>query len=172
MPSGEVHDKTTIAGAALAAPACFYLTPSLSHDPTVVAALVGAVLFSGLMLSPDLDLNSAPYHRWGLFRHLWWPYQKILRHRSPLSHSYLVGPTLRIAYFLFVVWAAFRAATWALTYVVAFDRNTLSVRYTDSFLAFWQAHPRHLAAVAARLFLGTALHVTADLVVTGFKRRL
>ena len=171
MPSGKVHDKTTIVGAALAAPAFYFLTPAPTHPPGVIATLVVATLFSGMMLSPDLDLDSAPYYRWGAFRYLWWPYQRLIPHRSPLSHSYLLGPLLRIAYFLFFAWAIFRAVTWALTFLMRFDRNMLSVRYTDAFLRFWRTHPHEFGACALGIFLGTALHVSADLIVTRFKRR-
>jgi len=51
-----------------------------------------------LMLSPDLDLNSRPFQRWGWLRWIWIPYQKSMRHRSVFSHGPIIGTTLRILY--------------------------------------------------------------------------
>lgn len=47
---------------------------------------------------PDLDINSRPYQRWGVLRWLWWPYQRLIRHRSVLSHSPFLGTAIRISY--------------------------------------------------------------------------
>src|SRR5436305_9344184 len=101
MPDGKTHDKITVIGAVAAVPAWAFLAPP-PHEWSVGLTLFGATLFSGLMLSPDLDLDSSIYRRWGPFRFLWWPYQKIMPHRSVASHSLLLGPLLRILYFLVV----------------------------------------------------------------------
>lgn len=58
----------------------------------------GGFLFAGLMFSPDLDVQSLPYKRWGWLRWIWLPYQKNVRHRSFLSHAPLIGTTLRVLY--------------------------------------------------------------------------
>ena len=129
------------------------------------------MLFSGLALSPDLDLHSTPYRRWGLFRFLWWPYQKLIPHRSPVSHSPFIGPVVRIAYFLFLLWGLFRVCLWAVNqYLIHVDRNALSRQWTEGFLRFWQTHPHWLAMCLLGLFLGAALHSGADVLVTAFKR--
>jgi uncharacterized metal-binding protein len=171
MPCGVVHDRITVVGAVLAAPAWWYLLPASPHDLTAGALLVGATLFSGLMLSPDLDLVSGPYHRWGPFRYIWWPYQKVIPHRSPLSHSLIVGPALRIAYFLFMLWALFRGVTYLLDAlgITHINRNALSAQYSDAFVGFWRAHPYHLEMCVLGILFGTALHVGADLIVTACK---
>src|SRR5262249_45965301 len=121
MPSGEVHDRITVIGAAVAAPVWWLLTPP-PPERTAGGTLVCATLFSGLMLSPDLDLDSSIYRRWGPLRFLWWPYQKAIPHRSRLSHSFVLGPLLRLAYFLFLVWGLFRIGTWAASFAVDFKR--------------------------------------------------
>ena len=59
-----------------------------------------AFLFGGLWLSPDLDTISRPSRRWGPLRLLWWPYRRLLRHRSLLSHSPLLGSAGRLLYLL------------------------------------------------------------------------
>lgn len=57
-----------------------------------------AFLLGGLWLSPDLDTISRPSRRWGPLRLLWWPYRRLLRHRSLLSHSPLLGSAGRLLY--------------------------------------------------------------------------
>jgi uncharacterized metal-binding protein len=173
MPSGKVHDRITVAAAVAAVPLWWACMPPVQQpkDVTEAGALVAATLFSGLLLSPDLDLDSSIYRRWGPFRFLWWPYQKAMPHRSALSHSFVIGPALRLIYFLLVTWALFRIGTWVAGFFVPIDRNGLSRQYTDAFIGFWRSHPRHLQMTALGLFLGTGLHVLADILVTGFKRR-
>jgi len=46
------------------------------------AILVGAHLLSGIMFSPDLDLDSAIDDRWGIFFWIWRPYMWLVPHRS------------------------------------------------------------------------------------------
>jgi uncharacterized metal-binding protein len=54
-------------------------------------------LLGGLYLSPDLDLKSLPWKRWGILRFLWLPYQRI-PHRHWLSHAPFVGSIGRLLY--------------------------------------------------------------------------
>nr|AUG32369.1 hypothetical protein PLO_373 [Paulinella longichromatophora] len=58
----------------------------------------GSFLIGGFWLSPDLDISSNPSRRWGPFKILWTPYRKLLRHRSILSHTFLLGTTSRLIY--------------------------------------------------------------------------
>ncbi len=69
----------------------------------IKSALLGSVAFitGGIWLSPDLDTQSIALKRWGFLKVLWWPYRKLIRHRSFLSHAPFIGTTLRICY-LFV----------------------------------------------------------------------
>ena len=59
-----------------------------------------AFLVGGLWLSPDLDTFSRPLKRWWLFQIIWWPYRKIIKHRSILTHGILIGTTLRLLYLI------------------------------------------------------------------------
>lgn len=169
MPNGKVHDRLTVAGAVVAAPAWWYLTPA-PLDPTVCLTLVAATLFSGTMLSPDLDLNSSIYHRWGPLRYIWWPYQKAIPHRSRFSHSFILAPLLRVAYFLAAIWLLLRLGTWVAVQFVPFDRNGLSREAGDLLVTLCRTHPHHFAMALLGLFLGSAIHVTADFIWTGIKR--
>jgi uncharacterized metal-binding protein len=55
-------------------------------------------LAGGLWLSPDLDTRSRATRRWGPLALLWWPYRRVLSHRSALSHTPLLGSAGRLAY--------------------------------------------------------------------------
>ena len=68
-------------------------------NPTNAIVLLGSYLASGLIFSPDLDLRSAPYKRWRQMRWIWIPYQRMVPHRSWISHSLLFGPLIRVLYF-------------------------------------------------------------------------
>jgi uncharacterized metal-binding protein len=59
-------------------------------------------IFGTLFLSPDLDINSTPYKRWGIFRFLWWPYKVLFKHRG-LSHHPIFGPVTIILNFALIL---------------------------------------------------------------------
>ena len=79
MASGRSHDRATWA---LSLPFGLLWWPLLGLAGVACAGL--AFLLGGLLLSPDLDTHSNPTRRWGPLRLLWWPYRRLLRHRSPL----------------------------------------------------------------------------------------
>ena len=97
MPSGRIHTITTI-GLAVGSACAF--------EPALTVGIV-----SGLILSPDLDVDDGfigLYHlrripvvgkllsfAWRIF---WWPYSKVVPHRSAISHSILFGTCLRVGY--------------------------------------------------------------------------
>jgi uncharacterized metal-binding protein len=170
MPSGKVHDRITVVGAVAAGVAWYFLAPP-PKEVTSCVALVGMTLFSGLMLSPDLDLHSSVYNRWGPLKFIWLPYQKLIPHRSPLSHSYLLGPILRVVYFLCMGWLLLRLGTFVAAQFTQINRGDITKQYTDGLLWLWKMHPIPVQYAAGGLILGTFLHVAADTVVTGFKRR-
>ncbi len=90
---GSAHDRATWL---LALPFGLLWGPWLGAAGVATAAL--AFLLGGLWLSPDLDTISRPSRRWGPLRLLWWPYRRLLRHRSLLSHSPLLGSAGRLLY--------------------------------------------------------------------------
>jgi uncharacterized metal-binding protein len=93
MPSGRTHDRITL----WALPVIAGLTLLWSQSSQTTLIVIGGFLFGGLMLSPDLDIQSRPYQRWGALRWIWLPYRR-LGHRSWLSHGPLVGTALRLIY--------------------------------------------------------------------------
>ncbi len=52
------------------------------------------------MLSPDLDTKSKIHSRWGLLRFIWFPYRKVIRHRSIISHFPILGSIIRTLYLI------------------------------------------------------------------------
>jgi len=93
MASGRSHDRAT---GLLALPFALLWWPALGPWGSAIAG--SAFLLGGLWLSPDLDLVSRASRRWGPLGLIWWPYRRLLRHRSLLSHSPFLGSGLRLAW--------------------------------------------------------------------------
>jgi uncharacterized metal-binding protein len=93
VASGRSHDRATWA---LALPFGALWWPWLGLGGVAVAAM--AFLLGGLLLSPDLDTRSNATRRWGPLKLLWWPYRKLLSHRSLFSHTPLIGSAGRLLY--------------------------------------------------------------------------
>jgi uncharacterized metal-binding protein len=94
MASGRNHDRSI-----------YFATPIVFgvgsyYFGIELGLIAGAAHYvGGLMLSPDLDLISRPYKRWGLLRWLWLPYQRFIpRHRHWLSHGPVIGSIVRLVY--------------------------------------------------------------------------
>lgn len=134
MASYRGHDNATVYSACLLGPVCYWTVDQLQAtgqsvgwalSPLVTTLLVvGTYLFSGLLLSNDLDIASRIYRRWGPLCLLWYPYQRLIPHRSPLSHGLIVGPVLRVLYLyvmlellLLVVWRMMRLTGMSVSYV-------------------------------------------------------
>jgi len=100
MASGRAHDRAT---RLLALPFGLVWWPWLGWAGVVTAST--AFLVGGLLLSPDLDTRSNAIRRWGPLRLVWWPYRRLIVHRSVLSHSPLLGMAGRLVYLATVVLA-------------------------------------------------------------------
>ena len=99
MPSGVTHDRITIR----ILPWVAVITYLVTRNGELTLILAGSYLFGGMMFGPDLDIHSLQYKRWGIIRGIWLPYRKFLKHRSILSHGFLIGTLLRSVYLLFIV---------------------------------------------------------------------
>lgn len=107
MPGGRVHAAITAATVSgLIAP---YAIVNLDGNPYWYIA--GCVV--GLLVTPDLDIDKGnisdsflrkvfPPIQW-VWRTVWFPYAKLLPHRSPLSHFPILGTLLRIGYIFLIV---------------------------------------------------------------------
>ncbi|MBW4648947.1 MAG: metal-binding protein [Kastovskya adunca ATA6-11-RM4] len=98
MSSGVIHDRAILLS-------CPVVAGAVAATTTLQLGIVVGIsyLIGGLWLSPDLDIHSRPFLRWGYLKFLWIPYQKIVPHRSRLSHSVLLGTLGRVGYFMIVL---------------------------------------------------------------------
>ena len=166
MPSGKTHDAITWILAVPTYLATYYWTGSWGLAGMVTLATV----FSGLMFGPDLDIRSKQYNRWGPLRFLWWPYQKMMPHRSRLSHGIVLGPAVRIIYFLAIAFLLVLAASYLRASVLGGEPLGTKdlARYTphaESY-ALWLWSQKEVWAILAGLWWGAATHTLSDMSVT------
>ena len=170
MPNANTHDAITYA----LTPFTFLGAELYWHDNFISLLATGAMLFSGLMFGPDLDLNSRPYNRWGPLKLLWKPYQAALPHRSTLSHGPMLGTVIRVVYFL-LVFTAFGATVMFLWNGYVHGEKTA---WVDEFsilqqdlLTFWdQTERQYFHGIFAGLWVGALSHTTADVTWSTLKR--
>ena len=169
MPSGRTHDVITIL---LAVPA---LAVSYVITGEVWASMIVAVtfLFGGLMFGPDLDTVSKQYSRWSIFRTLWWPYRKFFSHRSRFTHGLILGPPIRVVYFIGVITllAYFLSLAWTgmsddavpdirdFSYAWQLIANSTRKHLGENFLIF----------AFIGMWIGAASHTITDLIITYIK---
>jgi uncharacterized metal-binding protein len=170
MPNHRVHDALTVAAAAALPPAYYLLVPE--PEAITAAVLAGSCLLSGVMFSPDLDLPSRSRRRWGPAGVLWAPYEKLVPHRSWVSHSVVAGPLLRLAYFVGVIYLLLWGLLWMVKeWLVPLDRNALVRSGRESVVAFAAAHPDWSAAALFGFITGAVVHTAADVVWSARTRR-
>ncbi len=102
MANGKTH---SIISTVVAIPATV-LTLGLGVD---IALVVGGGCLTGILLTPDLDLNRTMpwgsnqlkrwvpwlFVAWSIF---WLPYRKLVPHRSWISHSFISSTVIRVLY--------------------------------------------------------------------------
>ena len=170
MPSGKIHDRITAIGAALAVPVWWYLTPS-PPDGAVGGTLVVSTLFSGWFLSPDLDLDSSIYKRWGPLRFLWYPYKKMVPHRSWVSHSWFLSPLMRVGYLLGMTWLVAWAVLWGIRQASGLGPGAPERTPWDLCQDIYRHNPQATLMAVVGLFFGTILHTGADTIYSTLKKR-
>ncbi len=176
MPGARTHDViTVITGLALAPLGYSWVLHQSRADETAAvdtALFVGAHLLSGMMFSPDLDIDSAIDRRWGPFYWIWRPYMWAVPHRSPLlSHGLVIPPILRLIYFFAVITLLYLGVAWGLGQlgVVLPDYYTEVVEFL---LSLARTHTGEVAAILAGFITGSAAHSIADWLVTDGKHLL
>ncbi|MEI8306880.1 MAG: metal-binding protein [Chloroflexales bacterium] len=176
MPDARTHDIITIASAVVLAPLTQIAQVSaLGIGPFDAwpnsAWLVIAHVISGVMFSPDLDLDSAIDNRWGIFFWIWRPYMWIVPHRSFWSHSLIFSPLLRMAYFYVVSLGIILGANWLLSQVgiVMPDYSRQLSRTISQVTA---DYPNASLAFVIGFCTGSAAHSIADWLVTSGKHIL
>lgn len=112
MPSGEIHARDSRLAAVAAGVGIVLMT----RDPLASLLVAGGSL-AGIPLSPDLDHHNRTYAEryfvvgvlWSWF---WKPYERLIPHRSPLSHFPVLGTVLRQLYLIVPIWLLFYAVGW------------------------------------------------------------
>jgi uncharacterized metal-binding protein len=171
MPNGRTHDVITVVTAAVATPVV--LTSSLPEIGTVTAAvLVGTYLASWLIFSPDLDLQSRPYRRWGPLRFIWIPYQKMIPHRSWISHSFIFGPLIRVVYFALMVTLLYLGGMALINLFTPIDSTGTLLKISRTVTGWVGTHPTIISYALAGLVIGGASHTLADIVYSWVKRKM
>jgi uncharacterized metal-binding protein len=169
MPSGKVHDQLTLASAALTLPLWIVAVPN--HDPALYLTGTAAYLFSGFLLSDDLDTNSLCYKRWGVLKFLWWPYRTFVPHRSWLSHGLVIGPLFRVAYFVAALSTTVKCFVLISNkYILVVDRTGI-LRHTKLSMTEWIFHnPAFVIVIVIGLIFGGFTHSVADYWVSFWKK--
>jgi uncharacterized metal-binding protein len=170
MPNGRTHDFITIVTGAAGTPLA--LNSGLPDmGPTNALVLIGSYLASGLLFSPDLDLRSVSYRRWRLLRFIWIPYQRMVPHRSWISHSLVMGPLLRVLYFAGILSLISLIVLGLLNLAVPIDPTGLAFGVTANVSEWVQSHPATLGYTVLGFVLGGAAHSLTDSIWTAVKRR-
>lgn len=154
MPGYKTHDTIGYVTAAVTS-AVFGYSQLLTIPETFVYA--AAVIIGTIWLSPDLDTDSKSYARWGIFRWYWYPYKKIVAHRSWLSHSGPLSATLRLIYLFFPL----LVSTLFLPYsgVTPYEIEILLLTWGKTFAILWLG-----------IIVADCVHTAADYITTGVKR--
>jgi uncharacterized metal-binding protein len=143
LAQGRDHDRAT---ALLSLPIGLGTALLLNWPSGLIAA--AAFSFGGLWLSPDLDTRCRALRRWGPLQFIWWPYQRLIPHRSLLSHGPVIGTSLRLM--LLFLWASVLCA-----------QITMEMFWRT--LNLWStANPDQLIAVAVGLEGSVWLHLIQD----------
>ncbi|MEA3294453.1 MAG: DUF2227 family putative metal-binding protein [Euryarchaeota archaeon] len=98
MPSDKIHTKINLLMLVIILTIMFMVG---LKDVQLVTIFVLTYLFATYFLSPDLDIDSTPYKRWGVFRVLWYPYKTLIKHGG-ISHHPIAGP-ISILLNLFII---------------------------------------------------------------------
>lgn len=96
MPNHETHERIGV----ITAPIVFAGSMLVMSDITTAIVTTAAYISATYFFSPDLDTDSAAYYRWNFLSLFWYPYKKLIPHRSWLSHSGPISGTIRFGYFL------------------------------------------------------------------------
>jgi uncharacterized metal-binding protein len=176
LPGARTHDVITVVTGLALVPIGYSWVLNQSHASATAAVdttlLVGAHLLSGIMFSPDLDIDSAIDNRWGMFYWIWRPYMWIVPHRSPLlSHGLVIPPLLRLLYFFAALALLYVGLAWGLGQIGVVLPDYYA-QVADYLLSLVRTRPREVLAVLIGFVTGGAAHSIADWLVTDGKHLL
>ena len=176
MPGARTHDIITVVTGMALVPISYAAQAHIGALPDAAlrgsAILIGAHLLSGIMFSPDLDLDSAIDDRWGIFFWIWRPYMWAVPHRNRLlSHGLVIPPLLRIVYFCGVVTLVFLGVAWLLARVGIIVPDYPEQAF-NALLDLARAQPREVLLFLIGFITGGATHTLTDWTVSGGKHML
>ena len=99
MPGDATHVKWAQYVVSIGGVALYALGVDLLH----IIGMAWLFMFGTKYVSPDLDINSKPYQRWGVLRVMFYPFMKLVPHRSKWSHHIIIGPIIVVSYFMGLV---------------------------------------------------------------------
>ena len=146
MASGRSHDRATWL---LSLPFALVWWPWLGLAG--VASAAAGFLAGGLWLSPDLDTRSNALRRWGMLGFLWWPYRRLIPHRSLWSHGPVLGTSVRLGVLL----------TWCLIFSMAIPALSPSTLLAD-LQQLMRQHPREFISLVVGLEGSAWIHLILD----------
>lgn len=161
MPSAKTHDKIT-AITAIPVSTGFYFATS---DLTISAVTTLVYLFTGFMFSGDLDIKSKPIKRWGILKFIWYPYEKIIKHRSIYSHGLFIGIFIRLLY-LFSIFLI----GWTAWDLIVYQKFTTPDVYIQLFIKLIQNNQQLSICILLAFMLGDLSHIIPDFITTTIKR--
>ena len=145
MASGQEHEKST---KQWALPFAILIGLLFNAQSGLISG--AAFLTGGLWLSPDLDTNSIAIKRWGILQGLWWPYQKVIPHRSIFSHGPFIGTVLRVIYLL------------SLSFLILSLLQPFGIDIAQSIKELIQQNPNNFLATLLGLEASAWLHLIKD----------
>lgn len=175
MPDGRTHDVITVATGAALVPVGLIALQSIGLPPdvalTCTASMVGAHLLSGIMFSPDLDLDSRIDDRWGIFYWIWRPYMWLVPHRHFWSHGLIIPPLLRLLYFYWMVVGILIVGAWLLG-LVGIVVPSYHIQLREALIGLMARYPRETWSFMLGFITGAAAHTIADWAVTNGRRHM
>lgn len=159
MPEGRTHDKITFLTAIPVGAAA-----SLTQGLTLGMILAVAFVFAGLLFNGDLDHDAEAtcYDRWWIFRYIFWPYMKIMPHRSIWSHGPILGTVVRLLYVATMMALGIAAYTGVIQLIGLKWQVTTGLPEISEALTWIKTNRTELIAVVIGLELGSLSHTFAD----------
>jgi len=99
MPNDKAHGTINLLALAVSILILIRYT-ALGVAELVILSI--AYIFGTYFLSPDMDINSTSYKRWGYLCIFWWPYKVFFRHRG-YSHHIIFGSFSRLVNLAIIV---------------------------------------------------------------------
>ncbi len=175
MPNTPTHDFLTIATSLVMTPALFSML-RVSEVPQTSSVLAVSVIcvahnVSGMLFSPDLDLDSRIHQRWGILLFIWKPYKWVIPHRHFWSHGLVLPPLIRLGYFFFMIIALLFVVETGLR-LSGVPLPTWHATLAQACLDWFVTNPVVTVCMAFGFVTGGAVHSVADWFVSGGKKLL